>query len=325
MRPDERNEAPLPESQSSPAPAAEAPKPGKRLAKAPKKKKKTSPAMKWAYRGLMALLVVLIAVCAVKIVEYYSDRQQSIDEFNGLLDQVTQGGTQSDHGGMDADDVLGGKTQNGDGDEEEEEEVVVYRDIAPLFQQNADFLGWIYISGTNVNYPVMYTPNDPQKYLHLSFYGEYSSSGVPFMDYRCTLSSDNLILYGHHMKNGSMFANIVKYQSDEFWAKHKTLEFETADECGIYTVFAAMLVEPDDDWYYFVNAADEADFNAKISAILRRSYIDTDVVPQYGQQIITLSTCYGDDRFIVLAVRTGTKEFRTQAEADAAAAASGES
>lgn len=322
MRPDQRNEPLPPQSPDSSQPVECSSGPDEAPVRPAKKKKKTSPAMKWAYRGLIALLVVLIAVCTVKIVDYYADRQQSINEFDGLLEQVTQGGSsQAGSDGLDADSILGGKNQT-DREDGEDEEEVVYRDISPLFQQNEDFLGWIYISGTNVNYPVMYTPSEPQKYLHLSFYGEYSYPGVPFMDYRCTLSSDNLILYGHHMKNGTMFANIIQYQSYDFWYEHQTLEFETADECGIYTVFAAMLVEPGDDWYYFVNAADSADFYEKVYAILRRSYINTGVVPQYGQQIITLSTCYGDDRFIVLAVRTGTKEFRTQAEADAAAAGS---
>lgn len=315
MRPDELNQEPLAPAEETPAPKPVTPRP-----RTHKKRKKSSPLLTWLSRILTVFLAAVIVVCGVKIYDYYSDRQQSIDEFNGLLDQVTQGGNTpaDDPGGMNADEIIGGRP-GGSGGEEEEQEVVVYRDIAPLFEQNEDFLGWIYIGDTKVNYPVMHTPSDPQKYLHLSFTGVESSSGVPFMDYRCTLDSDNLILYGHHMKNGTMFANIIRYQSDEFWAEHKTLEFETRDECGIYTVFAATLVDPDDDWYYFVNAADADEFYEYVYAILRRSYIDTDIVPQYGQQIVTLSTCYGDDRFIVLAVRTDTKEFRTQAEADAAA------
>ena len=291
------------------------------------KPKKSSALLTWASRILMVFLSAVILFCALEIYQYFADRRQSIHEFDDLLNQVTQGGNapSGESDGMNAEDIITDGRNDKEDEEDKETEAesfpVVYRDIVPLYEQNEDFFGWIYIAGTKVNYPVMHTPANPQKYLHLSFNGEESAPGVPFMDYRCRLDSDNIILYGHHMKNGTMFANIVYYNSKEFWAGHKTIEFETRDECGIYTVFAAMLVKPNDTWYSFVNAASEADFNAKISAILRRSYIDTDIVPQYGQQIITMSTCYGDDRFIVLAVRTDTKEFRTQAEADAAAAA----
>ena len=73
---------------------------------------------------------------------------------------------------------------------------------------NNDCFGWLSISGTNINYPVMHTPNNPQEYLHKNFYGEYSQNGVPFLDSRCAEDSSNLIVYGHNMNNGTMFADL---------------------------------------------------------------------------------------------------------------------
>lgn len=66
------------------------------------------------------------------------------------------------------------------------------RDLSPLFEQNSECIGWLCIPNTAVNYPVMHTPKNPQKYLRMNFYGEYSQSGVPFLDYRCSLDSSSL-------------------------------------------------------------------------------------------------------------------------------------
>ena len=79
------------------------------------------------------------------------------------------------------------------------------KDISPLFSENPDFIAWINIQGTKLDYPVMHTPKQPEKYLRLDFHQKYSRHGVPFLDGRCTLESDNLIIYGHNMKDGTMF------------------------------------------------------------------------------------------------------------------------
>lgn len=78
--------------------------------------------------------------------------------------------------------------------------------------------GWITIEGTPVNYPVMFTPDQPDFYLKHGFDKEYSAYGVPFVGENCTLSprSDNLIIYGHHMKNGTMFAALADYENKDF-------------------------------------------------------------------------------------------------------------
>lgn len=82
------------------------------------------------------------------------------------------------------------------------------RNLSLLFEQNADCIGWICIPGTAVDYPLMHTPEDSEKYLRKDFYGAYSINGVPFLDGRCSLESANLIIYGHNMKNGTMFGSL---------------------------------------------------------------------------------------------------------------------
>lgn len=85
--------------------------------------------------------------------------------------------------------------------------------ISELTSMNSDCFGWISIKGTNINYPVMHTPDNPQMYLNRNFYCEYSFSGVPFLDGRCSADSTNLIIYGHHMNNGTMFPTFATIQA----------------------------------------------------------------------------------------------------------------
>lgn len=167
-----------------------------------------------------------------------------------------------------------------------------------------DSIGWIKISGTNINYPVMHTPDEPEKYLNKNYYGEYSQSGVPFIDFRCNTDSVNLIIYGHNMNNGTMFADLCKYTDYSYFKNHPTVIFETKDGTAQYNIFAVMKVKPDDNWYRFISADIKKDYDKQIKYAKKRSLYDTGVIPVYNKQIITLSTCYGnDDRILVLAVK----------------------
>ena len=174
------------------------------------------------------------------------------------------------------------------------------------FRLAARLIGWLCIPDTQLNYPVMYTPENPEKYLRRNFYGEYSQSGVLFLDWRCGLQSDHLIVYGHNMKNGTMFSSLRNYTDPAFCAEHPIIEFQTANGVSKFTVFAVAAVQKDDAWYSFIHAAGSTDFSEQTSAILQKSLYDTGVTPVHGQQIITLSTCHGsgkNGRLIVAAVK----------------------
>lgn len=84
-----------------------------------------------------------------------------------------------------------------------ETEPEILTQYASVYEQNPDLFGWICIENTVLDYPVMHTPDDPEKYLRLSFEGETSTAGTPFMDAKCEIDSDNYIIYGHNMKNGT--------------------------------------------------------------------------------------------------------------------------
>lgn len=183
------------------------------------------------------------------------------------------------------------------------------RDLALLFEQNADCIGWICIPGTEVDYPLMYTPEDSEKYLRKDFYGDYSVSGVPFLDGRCSMESANYIIYGHNMKNGTMFGSLKNYTDASYYAGHPTIELETAAGKALYTIFSVMTVRKDDAWYRFLSADTETDFLHQIRYARECSLYDTGIIPAYGQQLLTLSTCYGssggDGRLLIVAAKTG--------------------
>lgn len=200
-----------------------------------------------------------------------------------------------------------------DSDDEFQTEQPVYcttryqlHSVSDLLSMNSECFGWISIAGTNINYPVMHTPSNPQKYLNKNFYGEYSYSGTPFFDARCSADSTNLIIYGHHMNNGTMFADLCNYTSKDYQASHPTVVLETKDGAFSYSVFSVMKVKSDDDWYKFLTTDLDETYEKWISYAKTKSLYNTEITPVCGQQILTLSTCYGynqNDRILVLAVR----------------------
>ena len=180
------------------------------------------------------------------------------------------------------------------------------RDLSELFAMNDDFVVWLCIPDTDINYPVMHTPDDPERYLRRNFHGEYSESGVPFLDFRCALDSENLIVYGHNMMNGTMFAELQGYVQEDFCTAHPVIEFQTADDCAEYQVFAAVRVKSNDDWYKVVNLDGAKDFNKAVEKITGKALFTINSAPEYGQQILSLSTCYdsaNNGRLLVLAAK----------------------
>lgn len=162
------------------------------------------------------------------------------------------------------------------------EQSATEHNIPALIAVNGDCIGWLSIDGTNISYPVMYTPSEPQKYLRRNFYGKYSQSGVPFLDGRCGLQSTNLIIYGHNMRNGTMFADLKKYVDRDFLNAHRTVKFETADGIRYFIVTEVLRTDITDAWYDRITAED-------------------------GSRCLVLSTCYGsgkDGRLLIIAAET---------------------
>lgn len=179
-----------------------------------------------------------------------------------------------------------------------------------LYVENPEMAGWLRIDGTVIDYPVMHTPQDPEKYLHRNFQGEESYAGTPFIDYRCTEESDNLVIYGHNMSDGSMFHTLPDYQQKNHWQAHPVIRFDSVYAEREFEVVAAFYDrvyythETNFKFYNFIDAADEADYDHAVAQFKKKSLYDTGITPQYGQQLITLVTCtyhVEHGRFVVVA------------------------
>ena len=198
---------------------------------------------------LIFLLSAATVLCGYKIYSELSVRNCEKQDFDAIVRLVTA-------------------DEKDDSETEDQPYAEQKRNLKALFNQNSDCIGWIYIPGTAINYPVMHTPANPQKYLRRDFYGNYSQSGVPFLDSRCNLKSTNLIIYGHNMRNGTMFSDVKNYANAAFRKAHPVIEFETAN--GIYKF----------------NVID-----VKITDTADKKYNE---IYSENDRFLTLSTCYGN-------------------------------
>jgi len=179
------------------------------------------------------------------------------------------------------------------------------------YDQNKDLVGWIKINDTNIDYPVV-QGEDNSYYLTHNFKGKSDPNGCIFVDYNCNIypRSKNIILYGHHMKSGRMFANLEKYDSFDFYQKHKTFLFDTIYEESLYEVVFVFrdYVHPSDDtsfkYYEFVDVTSETEFDSYMSELKNKSLYDTNVDVNFRDELLTLSTCdyvQANGRFVVMA------------------------
>ena len=146
-----------------------------------------------------------------------------------------------------------------------------------------------------------------------SFDKEYSNYGVPYVQENCELGvSDNVTIYGHHMNDGSMFADLCKYESEDFYREHKTIHFDTMDGFGEYEVVMIFKTVAYSNagfpYFLFVNAEKREDFDDFIAKCSELQLYDTGVTAEYGDKLITLSTCeYSrtNGRMVVVAKKVG--------------------
>ena len=190
-----------------------------------------------------------------------------------------------------------------------EPEITAFEKYAEVFEQNNDLIGWISIPDTRIDYPVMQTKDNPDFYLKHAFDKSYSNYGVPFAEENCDADiSDNMVIYGHHMNNGSMFSDLCKYEDEDFYREHKKIRFDTLGGYGEYTVIAAFKTiaysEKGFPYYHFVYAENQAVFDKYVAKCKELSLYDTGVTAEYGDKLLTLSTCeYSQDngRMVVVA------------------------
>lgn len=166
--------------------------------------------------------------------------------------------------------------------------------IEELYKINSDIIGWIKIDDTNINYPVMQTKDRPQFYLRKDFYKKYSQWGTPFLAENCDIqTSDNLIIYGHHINNSKMFGELEKYRNKDFYKNHKNIKFYTKDNLTEYEIISVFRTTANSEfkYYEFVNANNEKEFETFVTKCKELSFYNTENNAEYGDKFITLVTC----------------------------------
>ncbi len=180
-----------------------------------------------------------------------------------------------------------------------------------LYQENGDLVGWLSIEGTDIDYPAMQREDD-EYYLHHDFYGEESRYGCLYVRGQADVDTPgtNFIIYGHNMKDGSMFGDLDLYRKESFWQEHPRISFDTLYEERTYeiiAVFRSRVYQPEEDvfkYYQFYQADNQEEFSWFYENIKGLSLYDTGVTAAFGDTFLTLSTCayhVEDGRFVVVA------------------------
>lgn len=189
-------------------------------------------------------------------------------------------------------------------------------DILPeyreMYETNSDLAGWIVIDGTDINYPVVQSKVYQEFYLDHNFDGEEDDAGSIFADARndLMLPDDNIIIYGHNMKDGSMFGTLQYYLDKNYYDRHNTLSFDTLRRHGTYQIAVVGLSKISEEsdntfkYYDFINADSKKAFKKYVENIKKLEAYDTGTSLEYGDKLVTLSTCNSvekDGRLFIVA------------------------
>lgn len=246
-------------------------------------------------RYLQIICVIIFFICVGIIIYHNKNANKEKQEYKEILNDIK----------IDETQITEEKTER-------------MLQVEELQKENNEIIGWIEIEGTNINYPVLQGA-DNQYYMIHTYQKEYSKNGSIFLDksYNWELPSSNLLIYGHNNRNGTMFEDLVKYKEESFYKEHPVIRFTTVSEDCEYEIIAAFLsrVYYKDEknvfrYYYFINAENEEEYNDYIQNCKKASLYDTGKTAEYGEQLLTLSTCeysQTDGRFAVVAKKINNR------------------
>ncbi len=252
---------------------------------------------KWVSNVILLILLLIFIGSGLYLFRYFWNARQTEDE----LVELQQ---------LKIEDV-GEEIQSADG-------YTIMKGYRKLYQKNDDLIGWVTVKNTKIDYPVMQTKKDSEYYLHRNFKKKEDVNGLPFLDAKCDVEdpNSNLMVYGHHMKSGLMFAHLEDFEAKDFYQKHKTIQFDTLYEKREYevvAVFRSKIYKENQDvfkYYSYGGPLSERQFDTYVKNCKKLSVHKTGVTPKYGEQLLTLVTCaYHEEngRFVVVAKRKENK------------------
>lgn len=267
-------------------------------------------------RFIKIILLAVIAVCLTRIGQayYLSLKHQSQQrELQELAEEAARKATEGENlTGEEKQPAEKEKlTEEDPAEEEKPPEPVMLKKYQDLYEKNQDMVGWLSIEGMQIDYPVMRC-EDGEYYLHHDFYGEEDKYGCLFVKEEADVDTPgtNFIIYGHNMKDGSMFGDLDLYREEEFFKEHREISFDTLYEERTYeimAVFLSQVYENDQDvfkYYQFYEAKTPEEFDTFYENVKKLSFYDTEVEAEYGDTFLTLSTCtyhVEDGRLVIVA------------------------
>lgn len=268
------------------------------------------------YWVTIVFLSAVILVCGVLIAQKLIDDARNADYYESMSDtkpSVTRPSI-PDHPTIPTTEATEPSTEVTDPNDipTDPTEPGILFDLQMSYEINNDLVGWMEIPGTKINYPVVQSPYEANFYLRRNFLKENATCGTLYVREACDVfrPSDNVTIYGHNMRNGTMFADLHKYEKKAFWEGNKYIYFDTLYEYHTYEIFAVFISSADlsvgFSYHIFDDAKNQAEFDAFVSTCKEMSLYDTGITPQYGEKLITLSTCdksIDNGRFVVVARR----------------------
>lgn len=248
--------------------------------------------MKIIRKIIICILIIIMVYCAYNIIMYYTDSYNNKKVYKDIRN------------------VAFNSSEDSSPDSSSDIESYDRLNYNKLLNTNPDFVGWIKIKGTDIDYPVV-QGTDNEYYLHHDFKKRNAICGTIFIDSRCNISSGNnhLILYGHQMKDGSMFKQLNNYKKDDFYKKHKEITLYLNESVYTYEVVSVYVItiSQNADYYNYINEDSRSAFINYINEkMLPYKLYDTDISINENDSILSLSTCEyssSDGRLIVLAKR----------------------
>ena len=237
------------------------------------------------YIIILLLLIVILAISSFFIIKEFAENKKETDIYDELQEIVIEENPDLNTTNVDTEI------------EKSEGESSNKYNLENIAKINSDVVGWIKIENTNIDYPVM---QNGDYYLHRNIYKNYSSHGTPYLAEYCNIQySDNLIIYGHHMNDNSMFAQLDNYKKHSFYENHKYIKFysyyngKTIEKTYEVAIAFKTVVYSDKGfkYYNYTNFSDVQELNDFIENCRKLEFYNTGIDINYGDKLITLSTC----------------------------------
>lgn len=254
---------------------------------------------------LIAILSIIL-VCSVSyIINYKCTLYKEEKQMNQLREKlrnpekdITNQKEKSLQQNIETENGKDSKMQQNDETEDTKE---ILPKLKELYKENSDIVGWIKIKDTPIDYPVMKTSKKKQNfYLHKDWDKKDSDKGLPYVDSWCDIDGKNIVIYAHHMKDGSMFGSLKYYQDEKYFKEHNVIKFNTLYEKRKYKIIGVCLSKvyydnkPHDGeflYYNYLDISSKDEFEEYVSNVKANSLYDTGETATYDDNLLTLCTC----------------------------------